>query len=123
MVPVNTIAPSQGAPPVVDRLPSAPAVQTVATDLSAAKTVTAAETALAARNTPYNPSASSDLFQRSVVLDPATQDLIFRVVDVRSRQVVRQVPDEALLRMRAYARALAEGKGMTEALNVANFEI
>ena len=123
MVPVNTIAPSTGAPPVVDRVAPTPVVQTVATELSAAKTVTAAETVLSARNTPYNPSASSDLFQRSVILDPATQDLIFRVVDVRSRQVVRQVPDEALLRMRAYARALAEGKGTTEALKVANFEI
>jgi hypothetical protein len=123
MVPVNTIAPPTGAPPIADRAPSAPVAQAVATDLSPAKTVTAAETVLAARNTPYNPSASSDLFQRTVVLDPATQDLIFRVVDVRSRQVVRQVPDEALLRMRAYARALADGKGMTEALNVANLEI
>ena len=56
-------------------------------------------------------------------LDAAAQDLIFRVVDVRSRQVVRQVPDEALLRMRAYARALAQGKGMIEALNAANLEI
>jgi hypothetical protein len=123
MVPVNTIAPSTGAPPVVDRVPATPVAQAVATDLSPAKTVTAAEAALAARNAPYNPSASSDLFQRSVILDPATQDLIFRVVDVRSRQVVRQVPDEALLRMRAYARALADGKGVNEALNAANLEI
>src|SRR5262249_59558102 len=105
MLPVNTIAPSTGAPPVADRVPSAPVAQAVATDLSPAKTVTAAETALAARNAPYSPGSESDLFQRSVTLDPATRDMIFRVVDVRSRQVVRQVPDEALLRMRAYARA------------------
>src|SRR5512142_1150263 len=123
MLPVNTIAPSPGAPPVADRVPSAPVAQAVATDLSPAKTVTAAETVLAARNTPYSPSAASEFFQRSVVLDPATQDMIFRVVDVRSRQVVRQVPDEALLRMRAYARALSQGKGMNEALNAANLEI
>ncbi len=123
MVPVNTIAPSTGATPVVDRVPSTPVAQAVATEMSPPKSVSAAETVLAARNSPYSPSSSSDLFQRSVILDPATQDLIFRVVDVRSRQVVRQVPDEALLRMRAYARALAEGKGMNEALNVANFEI
>ena len=42
------------------------------------------------------------------------------MIDVRSRTVVRQVPDEALLRMRAYSRALAQGKGMNAALNVAN---
>ena len=123
MSPVNTIAPSAGAPPVVDRVPSAPVAQAVATDLSPAKTVTAVETALATRNSPYSPSASSDLFQHTVVLDPATQDMIFRVIDVRSRQVVRQVPDEALLRMRAYARALVHGKGVNEALNAANLEI
>jgi hypothetical protein len=123
MLPVNTIVPSTGALPVVDRVPSAPVAQAVATDLSPAKSVTAAETALATRNEPYSPSASSDLFQRSVILDPTTQDMIFRVVDVRTRQVVRQVPDEALLRMRAYARALSQGKGMTEALNAANLEI
>ena len=122
MLPVNTIAPSTGAPLVADRVPSAPVAQAVATDLSPAKSVTAAETALAARNEPYSPSVSSDLFQRSVILDPTTQDMIFRVVDVRTRQVVRQMPDEALLRMRAYARALADGKSETEALTQANIE-
>ena len=120
MVPVNTIAPSAGAHPVVDRVPSAPVAQAVATDLSPAKTVTAAESAQPLRN---DTARSPDNYQHTVVLDPATQDLIFRVIDVRSRQVVRQIPDEALLRMRAYARALADGKGMNEALTAANLEI
>ncbi len=119
MIPVNTIAPSTGAPPVADRAPSAPVAQTVATDLSPAKTVTAAAPAQASGND----TASSELYQRTVLLDPATQDLIFRVVDVRSRQVVRQVPDEALLRMRAYAHALADGKSMAAAFTAANLEI
>ena len=120
MVPVNTIAPTTGAPLVVDRAPSAPVAQGVATDLSPAKTVTAAETAQSLRN---DVARSSDSYQRTVVLDPGTQDLIFRVVDMRTRQVMRQVPDEALLRMRAYSRALAQGKGMNAALNAANLEI
>ncbi len=119
MVPVNTIAPSAGAPPVVDRVPSTPVAQAVATDLSPAKTVTAAEIAQSLRND----AASSDNYQRTVILDPATQDLIFRTIDVRSRQVVRQVPDEALLRMRAYSRALAQGKGTNEAWTAANLEV
>ena len=123
MLTVNTIAPPPGAAPVADRVPSAPVAQAVATDLSPTKAVTAAETALAARNQPYSPSASSESFQRDVILDPATRDVILRVVDVRSRQVVRQVPDQALLRMHAYARALAQGKGTTDALNAANLEI
>ncbi len=119
MVPVNTIAPSAGAPPVVDRVLSTPVAQAVATDLSPAKTVTAAEIAQPVPND----AASSDNYQHTVLLDPATQDLIFRVIDVRSRQVVRQVPDEALLRMRAYSRALAQGKGVNEAWTAANLEV
>jgi hypothetical protein len=76
---LNTIAPSAGAALIADRLAPAPAPQVIATDLS----------------------------PHTVILDPPTRDLIFRIIEVRSGQVVRQVPDEALLRMRAYARALA----------------
>jgi hypothetical protein len=119
MVPVSTIAPSAGVPQVVPARPApAPVAQAVATDLAPAKTVTAANTALAAQN-----DASSDQYQHTVLLDPATQELIFRTIDVRSRQVVRQVPEEALLRMQAYAHALAEGKSTNEALMQANLEI
>jgi hypothetical protein len=115
MLPVNTNAPSAGAAPLVDRLSSAP-TQAGPADLSSAKPVSGPETSLP---TP----SSSDIYRHTVSLDPASQDLIFRVIDVRSSQVVRQVPDEALLRMRIYARALADGKGMTEALTAANLKI
>ena len=120
MVPVSTIAPSAGAPQVVPttRPAPAPVTQAVATDLAPANTVTAANTAQSAQN-----DASSDQYQHTVLLDPATQELIFRTVDVRSRQVVRQVPEEALLRMQAYAHALADGKSQGAALTQANLEI
>lgn len=122
MGPVTTIAPSTGAPQVVPvRLAPAPVAEAVTTDLSPSKSVTAANNAAATRNDPS--LTSSDLFQRTVLIDPATQDLIFRVIDVRSRQVVRQVPDEALLRMRAYVHALTEGKTTNEALTQADLEI
>jgi uncharacterized FlaG/YvyC family protein len=101
-------------------VPSAPVAQAVATELSAGKSVTAIEPLQPVRN---DAASSSENYQHTVILDPATQDLIFRVIDVRSRQVVRQVPDEALLRMRAYSHALAQGKGMNEALNAANLQI
>ncbi len=118
MVPVSTIAPSAGAPQVVPTRPApAPVAQAVATDLAPAKTVTAANTALAAQNN------TSEQYQHTVLLDPATQELIFRTIDVRSRQIVRQVPEEALLRMQAYAHALAEGKSTNAALMQANLEI
>src|SRR6266481_7065368 len=120
MIPVNTIAQSTGAPPVADRVPSAPVAQAIATELAPGKSVTAVEIAQPVRN---DAASSSENYQHTVILDPATQNLIFRVIDVRTRQVVRQVPDEALLRMRAYSQALAQGKGMNEALNAANLQI
>jgi hypothetical protein len=42
---------------------------------------------------------------------------------VRSRQVVRQVPDEALLRVRAYAAALAKGTSPSKAQYQADLEV
>ncbi len=121
MGPVSTIAPAAGALPLVpNRLAPTPVAEAVTTDLAPPKTVSAANTALAARN---DTSTSSDLYQHTVLLDPATQELIFRTIDVRSRQVVRQIPEEALLRMQAYAHALAQGKSENAALMQANLEI
>jgi hypothetical protein len=113
MGPVSTIAPTAGATPVVPaRVAPAPVNEAVATDLAPAKTVTAANTA----------AAASDQYQHTVLLDPGTQELIFRTIDVRSRQVVRQVPEQAMLRMHAYARALAQGKSQNAALMQADLE-
>ena len=58
-----------------------------------------------------------------VIIDPQTREVIYRVIDVRSRQVVRQVPDEALLRVRAYAKALASGDSPSQAQNQADLEV
>jgi hypothetical protein len=118
MASANTIAPSAGAALVTDRLPQASAPQVVATELSPPGSVTAAADAFPSQND----MSSSDRYQHTVILDPPTRDLIFRIIDVRSGQVVRQVPDEALLRIRAYARALVDGRGMTEALTAADLE-
>ena len=89
---------------------------TTATDLPAPKAVTASTATTETRNdtTPTT---------HEVVIDPATREVIFRVIDVRSRQVVRQVPDEALLRMRAYAQAIAQGDTPVQALNQADLDV
>jgi hypothetical protein len=60
------------------------------------------------------PLGLSDPYEYQVLVDPATHEVIYRTVDERSRQVVRQAPDEALLRMRAYARSLAQSQTTTE---------
>jgi hypothetical protein len=101
MEPIRTITPPGAVQQAFASRPEpAPVAQAVATELPSAKAVTAVSPAASAL-------ALSDPYEYQVLVDPATHDIIYRTVDERSRQVVRQVPDQALLRMRAYARSLA----------------
>jgi uncharacterized FlaG/YvyC family protein len=138
---VHSIPSTVSIPQAVAPRP-APVLQAVPTDLAAAQTVTATDTAGGigsdtgnAQNTQSSQntqdgqnttdaitaSASSN-YQSSVLIDPTTHEVIYRVVDVRSRQIVRQIPDQALLRMQAYNLALQNGKSTTEALAQADLE-
>jgi uncharacterized FlaG/YvyC family protein len=74
----------------------------VQTDLPAHKTVTAADAAAEVHN---NLQADSDRLSRQVIIDRAAAEVVYRVVDNRTSLVVRQYPDEARLRARAYLRA------------------
>src|SRR5262245_54495052 len=100
----------------------APVRGAVATDLAPAQTVTAAAGATAAHNdaanTPFEQPTTND-----IVIDPATREVIYRVVDVRSNRVVRQVPDQALLRMKVYTRAIANGESPNEAAAQADLDL
>ena len=49
------------------------------------------------------------------MLDAHSREVIYQVLDADSGRVVRQVPDEALLRLRAYVRAVAQGQRPAEA--------
>jgi hypothetical protein len=92
----------------------------VATELAAPKAVTAVTDAAAYAN---ESSAKPAPFSREITIDPQSREVIFRVIDVRSRQVVRQVPDEALLRMRAYTRAIADGKTPIQAQSMSDHKV
>jgi flagellar protein FlaG len=46
---------------------------------------------------------------REIELDTETKALVFRKIDVQSGDVVQQVPEEAMLRMRALIHAWGEG--------------
>jgi hypothetical protein len=96
--------------------PIAAAAQATATELPAAKAVMPAAGTVAVRND--QPSTTHE-----VIIDPQSREVIYRVIDVRSRQVVRQVPDEALLRVRAYARAIASGDSPSKAETKADIEV
>jgi len=117
---VQTISTTVGFPqPVVARPAPHAVVQAVATDLSPAKSVTATEVAAdISSNVNGNPS----IYQNSVVIDPATREVVLRIVDQRSGQVVRQIPDQALLRMQAFTRALNNGKTPAQAESLTDFQ-
>jgi hypothetical protein len=95
-----TLKPAASPAPTSDQRP-ARARNTVATELAAAQTVTAAS------NTARIP-APDDSRVHEIILDPHSREMIYRIVDERSRRVVRQVPEEAKQRLRAYARATLE---------------
>jgi hypothetical protein len=44
---------------------------------------------------------------RDAIIDPETSEVVYRVLDARTRQVVHQEPDKAMLRQQAYIRAKA----------------
>src|SRR6266851_4228614 len=78
------------APPVSEAANSA-----VATELPASQSVTVADASAAARN-------ESDVVNISI----SHQVIVYQVVDTKTDTVVTQFPDEAVLRRRAYFRAL-----------------
>jgi hypothetical protein len=86
-----------------------PALQTaVATELDAARSVTAANDSSA---TPaYDPALAHPARQDTalnIVLDPQSREVIFREISKRSGEVIDQVPGDAMLRLRAYYREIA----------------
>ena len=104
-----TLKPAPSVAQIGDVRPAA-VPNAVATELAPAKTVTAtSDTAQA--------PATDDSRKREIVLDPQSREVIYRVVDERSRRVIRQVPEEAMLRLRAYARATLEKQGGEKAFD------
>lgn len=100
----------------VSRPDAAPVRQAVQTELAAPKAVTAAVDSARSQTAAFQQPALT----REVFVDAQTREVIFRVIDERSRRVVRQMPDEALLRMRAYNQALVNGETPTEARAMAD---
>ena len=92
--------------PSIVRHEPAPVREAVATDLSPAQSVTASTGTEAPR---HDPASAADSQVRKIVLDAHSREVIFQVLDAGSGRIVRQVPDEALLRLRAYTRAIADG--------------
>jgi flagellar protein FlaG len=52
--------------------------------------------------------ALRETIERHIDIDPKTREVVDQTVDRLSGEVIRQVPDQALLRLRAYARELRD---------------
>jgi hypothetical protein len=96
-----------------------PAIQAAApTDLPPAKAVNPVADAGAIRPE----SSTADYTTHNVTIDSQIREVIYRVIDTRTQQVIRQVPDEVLLRSRAYSKAIEDGRSLFAAQTQADLE-
>jgi uncharacterized FlaG/YvyC family protein len=101
-----------GAPvaaPIVQHVSEA-AQDAVATELPASQSVSAAGSSARASTDSaavrVSISNASTSVSNQVVIDRDTRAIVYQVVDTRTSQVVKQFPEEAVLRRRAYFHAL-----------------
>jgi hypothetical protein len=97
------------------RVNAPPALNSVKTELPAKATVQQAAATpkpTAARSGP-DPEGASEV-SRDVTIDASTQELVFKTINQKSGEVVSQVPDKALLRIRAYSREQREAEAEAE---------
>ena len=99
-----------GAPvaaPVVQHVSEA-AQHAVATQLPASQSVSPADAGVRANidSDAVRVSISSASVSNQVVIDRDARAVVYQVVDNRTSQVVRQFPEEAVLRRRAYFHTL-----------------
>jgi flagellar protein FlaG len=107
----GAVRPNLYQPPVTVRSTEPEAVQAAATtEVAPEKAVQPTNdsegTRAAAENGPTgSPSSASSKIKREEYRDVITDSLVFRAIDTQTGEVVRQIPEEALLRLR---RAFAE---------------
>jgi uncharacterized FlaG/YvyC family protein len=99
-----------GAPvaaPIVQHVSEA-AQHAVATDLPASKSVSAVDTSARAStdSAAVRVSISNPAVSNQVVIDRDARAVVYQVIDVKTSQVVKQFPEEAVLRRRAYFHTL-----------------
>jgi hypothetical protein len=106
-----------GAPSATPMVqPASPAAdQAVATDLPAHQSVAAPDAAPRMRNDTQNAGGNTS---HHVILDRASGSVVYQVVDNRTSLVLKQFPDQSVLRRRAYARALQQAREDARALRI-----
>jgi hypothetical protein len=97
-----------GAPVATPFIKPAPeAVRTaVPTELPAPKSVAASDASnRPAPAAPQSQPPAGDEVSHQIVIDRAAAEIVYRLVDTKTSQVVNQYPDASRLRARAYLRA------------------
>jgi hypothetical protein len=84
------------------RLDPIPLRTAVATELGAARSVTAASDT--ARTTAYDTARDLPPTTEKVLITPQTRDVVSRVISTRSGEVISQIPGDTMLKLRAYFR-------------------
>jgi uncharacterized FlaG/YvyC family protein len=99
-----------GAPVAAPITPhvSEAAHKAIATELPASQSVAAADASV---RVSVNPNVVTRSVSNQVVIDRDAASIVYQVVDNRTSQVVKQFPEDAILRRRAYFRTLDLTKG------------
>jgi hypothetical protein len=81
----------------------------VATELPSPQSVTVVDAGVRPRadSSVLTPSTSHQVF-----IDRAAASIVYQIVDDKTSEVVRQFPEEAILRRRAYFHSLDQSKGV-----------
>jgi hypothetical protein len=96
--------------------PAAPAAdEAVATELPAHQSVAAADASPRVR---HDTQSAGEHLSHQVILDRDAGSIVYQVVDNRTSLVVKQFPDQAILRRRAYFRALDQARDDAPALRI-----
>lgn len=113
IAPVQTIAPVFDVP-TATRPPIRAGGAPVATELAAAASVQqpSAGHSASADPDPTPSDGHSPVVDRNLSIDPDTQQIVYRAIDARG-EIVLQLPDQAALRRRAYARDVLEAAEKT----------
>jgi hypothetical protein len=83
----------------------------VATELPTPKSVTVVDAGVRVRARSDSGIATPTV-SHQVVIDAAAASIVYQVVDDKTSQVVKQFPEEAILRRRAYFHSLDQSKGV-----------
>jgi flagellar protein FlaG len=116
------VAAATAAPARVEHLIAAGAVKTELAPEAAVQQVekTAAVQFAPTQGADFSASLDAtmrDVVKRNITIDPRTREIVFQAINQETGEVVRQIPDEAMLRLRAYIREMREAEDKGRASN------